>query len=86
MDHKSFIEFIKSEPEAKLNAYTFVLSSVFDIIYGHIMLKAPVFFVISKAYLEDEVEEQDPVHPRGILNSSKSPSFSILLAKSNNIR
>ena len=50
------------------------------------MLKAPVFFVISKAYLEDEVEEQDPVHPRGILNSSKSPSFSILLAKSNNSR
>ena len=78
--------FARIKSDIKYNAYTFVLSSVFDIIYGHIMLKAPVFFVISKAYLEDEVEEQDPVHPRGILNSSKSPSFSILLAKSNNSR
>tara|TARA_Y100001934_G_scaffold70268_1_gene87292 strand:+ start:694 stop:843 length:150 start_codon:yes stop_codon:yes gene_type:complete len=36
------MEVIKSEPETKYNAYTFALSSVFDIIYGHIMLKAPV--------------------------------------------
>ena len=34
--------FARIKSDIKYNAYTFALSSVFDIIYGHIMLKAPV--------------------------------------------